>query len=964
MTKRAKIIAIFLVACLAFSFSIPALTEEDSFFFTRDTRETGADLSDRSFFSGGSSMSGIVVECRDNLTYPSADAGFWHLSSEAEQVALEAADLGIDTIFYPVTPDMGAMYHSRYLPQSRYMAGETGGYTLKDPLKTLVKQSEAQGLSVCAVISPFQMGAIDYNTRHQTLYAEHPEWVKQTSTMMYLDPSLEEVQELIGNIAGELTRNYKINGVVLDFSTCMEAAGATLDDLQSTILCVAREVRDRSSSTRIGIILPGELLWSEQSRQALELLQTSDERGMIDFVLPQINDTVSDGNLYANTLGLWQDALESCPGLQMFVWQDASRIRAPLSEAVFYADDQEILFQQFYNQINGIGGSVVSSLYNVLMSPELYENLRFPQNSSDWYSDPYLARPEQLTIGSPTGISHTDETTVTVAGICDPSQPLYLDGEEYQGEYGQITPSGCFSLELPLEMGLNRFEFTQGNRIRTVLVSRSASIDSGVAPISTILPETLYPLSSEPIRINEPLTLRCTAPSGAQITAIIGDEQYEMTQLEPDIAPGYPAIFRAEVPLPDNIFEVTNLGHVSYSMVYNDRVSYYTSQGELFLLAEQQELVIRVTDPLAPVYSGEDAAEILYTLPQGTKDYVVKNTEDYFYLESGGCIRKSAAEVLTKATDIYTLSKKISNVVVQSTSRGEYITFAGGSELPCGVSYDPENRTVTLHLSHVLDIPLQLDYLQSDLFEDIQVTRSNSTVTLTLTLREGMPFYGYQVTFNEENMVVYFRSHFAGEDAQSPLDGVSIVIDPGHGGSDTGLLGLLGENGPDEETLDLALANALYDRLHALGANVYLTRSSHTAMAGLDRVMFSQYREADLFISIHHCTSDEPGIYVSYNNAFSEELARRISDGLSARLQRPQQDIALTSSYVGAVTLMPAISIDPGTLTDASDYGSVSDPVDIYRSAYQIAQDLGDFLRDAQEEYAAAVTLAQQSEAK
>ena len=404
--------------------------------------------------------------------------------------------------------------------------------------------------------------------------------------------------------------------------------------------------------------------------------------------------------------------------------------------------------------------------------------------------------------------------------------------------------------------------------------------------------------------------MRCTAPSGAQITAIIGDEQYEMTQLEPDIAPGYPAIFRAEVPLPDNIFEVTNLGHVSYSMVYNDRVSYYTSQGELFLLAEQQELVIRVTDPLAPVYSGEDAAEILYTLPQGTKDYVVKNTEDYFYLESGGCIRKSAAEVLTKATDIYTLSKKISNVVVQSTSRGEYITFAGGSELPCGVSYDPENRTVTLHLSHVLDIPLQLDYLQSDLFEDIQVTRSNSTVTLTLTLREGMPFYGYQVTFNEENMVVYFRSHFAGEDAQSPLDGVSIVIDPGHGGSDTGLLGLLGENGPDEETLDLALANALYDRLHALGANVYLTRSSHTAMAGLDRVMFSQYREADLFISIHHCTSDEPGIYVSYNNAFSGELARRISDGLSARLQRPQQDIALTSSYVGAVTLMPAISIE------------------------------------------------------
>lgn len=959
MTKRAKIIAIFLVACLAFSFSIPALTEEDSFFFIRDEQETSALLTDRAYFSGGSTMSGIVVESRDNLTYPSADVGFWSLSSEAEQVVSDAAALSMDTIFYPVTPDMGSMYHSRYLPQSRYMAGETGGYTLKDPLKTLVKQSEAQDISVCAVISPFGLGSIDYNNEHQTLASEHPEWLKESSTMMYLDPSNEEVQELIGDIAGELTRNYKIQGVVLDFSTSMETAGATLEDLQNTILSVARAVRDRSSSTRIGIILPGDLLQGEQSEQALALLQNAGERGMIDFVLPQIHDTVSDGNTYANTVSLWQSALQSCPRLQMFVWQDASRIRAPLSEAAFYADDQEILFQQFYNQINGVGGSVVSSLYNVMMSPELFENLRFPQNSSDWYSDPALERPELLTIGTPTGILSTDQNTVTITGICDPSQTLYLDDGEYQGEYGEITPSGCFSLELPLKMGLNRFVFTQSDRVRTVLARRSTSIEEKQLPISSMQEDSLFPQYSQPVWINEPLIVSCSAPSGAQIIALIDDQQYELTQLDPSIPKGYPAAYQAQIPLPENVFEVTNLGHVSYSMVYNDRLSYQTSPGEIFLLAEQQELVVQVTDPIAPVHSDASEQEVLYTLTQGTKDYVVKSGTEHFYLQSGGCIPKSSVKVLTSATDIYTVSKRISNVIVQSTSRGEYITFAGGSELPCSVTYDEENRTVTLQLSHVLDIPLQLDYLQSDLFEDIQVTRDNTSVTMQLTLKENMPFYGYQVTFTENNMVVYFRSHFSDSNAQSPLDGVNIVIDPGHGGSDTGLLGLLEGSGPNEETLNLALANALYDRLHALGANVYLTRSNHSAMAGLDRVMFAQYREADLFLSIHQCTSDEPGIHISYNNPFSAQLAQRISDGLSARLQRPQQETTLSNSYLAAVTLMPAVSIDLGSLSNASDYGSISDPVDIYRSAYQIAQDLEQFLEDAQQEYTDAVAQAQ-----
>lgn len=46
-----------------------------------------------------------------------------------------------------------------------------------------------------------------------------------------------------------------------------------------------------------------------------------------------------------------------------------------------------------------------------------------------------------------------------------------------------------------------------------------------------------------------------------------------------------------------------------------------------------------------------------------------------------------------------------------------------------------------------------------------------------------------------------------------PLQGMNIVIDAGHGGKDLGADSLMGIQGANEEALNLAVAEALYDRL-------------------------------------------------------------------------------------------------------------------------------------------------------
>lgn len=74
-----------------------------------------------------------------------------------------------------------------------------------------------------------------------------------------------------------------------------------------------------------------------------------------------------------------------------------------------------------------------------------------------------------------------------------------------------------------------------------------------------------------------------------------------------------------------------------------------------------------------------------------------------------------------------------------------------------------------------------------------------------------------------------------------------IVIDPGHGGKDSGAVG----NGFMEKEIVLTVSTQLAERLRAMGYTVHMTRSNDTFIELKDRTKFANDKEADLFISIH-----------------------------------------------------------------------------------------------------------------
>ncbi len=77
----------------------------------------------------------------------------------------------------------------------------------------------------------------------------------------------------------------------------------------------------------------------------------------------------------------------------------------------------------------------------------------------------------------------------------------------------------------------------------------------------------------------------------------------------------------------------------------------------------------------------------------------------------------------------------------------------------------------------------------------------------------------------------------------------TVVIDPGHGGRDTGAVGL---SGLREKDLSLSVAQQLAEALkQQLGLRVILTRKGDYSLSLFDRSAVANHQHADLFLSLH-----------------------------------------------------------------------------------------------------------------
>ncbi len=117
------------------------------------------------------------------------------------------------------------------------------------------------------------------------------------------------------------------------------------------------------------------------------------------------------------------------------------------------------------------------------------------------------------------------------------------------------------------------------------------------------------------------------------------------------------------------------------------------------------------------------------------------------------------------------------------------------------------------------------------------------------------------------------------------LRGKRIVIDPCHGGRDSGAIG--SQYKTYEKDINLTVSKILAAKLEAAGATVVLSRSIDQSISLQDRVDLSIAKRADAFISIHHNTNFNSNvngtIIYYYSNGRDRDLAQIIQSEVVKR---------------------------------------------------------------------------------
>ncbi|MBE9177518.1 S-layer homology domain-containing protein [Oculatella sp. LEGE 06141] len=157
-----------------------------------------------------------------------------------------------------------------------------------------------------------------------------------------------------------------------------------------------------------------------------------------------------------------------------------------------------------------------------------------------------------------------------------------------------------------------------------------------------------------------------------------------------------------------------------------------------------------------------------------------------------------------------------------------------------------------------------------------------------------------------------------------------IVIDPGHGGTDTGAPGI---GGVLEKDIIFPIAQEVSLALQQQGLRVVMTREDDRKLTLAERVQTAETARATLFVSIHANSAglDRPQIngletYHYPNSTRSANLARAIHSNVLQAVDVVDRGIRQANFYVLRYTSMPAALVEIGFVTGQQDAANLAKP--------------------------------------
>lgn len=923
-------------------------------------------------------MRGLWVASVVNIDYPSEPTTDPEvLKSEAIKILDDAVKAGMNAVFFQVRPTSDALYKSELFPWSKYLTGTQGiapesGF---DPLLFWVEEAHNRGLELHAWINPYRItkkAAGEPIPSISALHAAHParlnpDWVvKYSDSNLYFNPGIPEVRKLIVDSIMEIVNKYNVDGIHFDdyFYPGRDFADSKTyvrygkgyknvgdwrrDNVNILVSEVSKAIDGSDKNIRFGISPFG--IWANKSNTPLG----SDTRGMesyydhyadsrrwvkdgiIDYIVPQIywniGYTIAD---YSKLLTWWEDVVSST-GVDLYVGHAVYKACNPNPDSPWYGV-AEIERQLLLNQKTPeVKGSVFYNYTSLTDNPGLLAAINAVYGKLDG-----KASRIPVSISRPSANMKTSYSAYYLNGASDPEKPLYLNGEPIVSR----SDKGYFGLLVPLSEGSNIFTLSQEGSHETRVIYKTTGSASPVKMAKAEIPaSSVFPQSQEYRMSGEKITLSCQAPAGSKVTVKIGSKTYAMKSQSPSSGSSlYPTRYTYTYTIPSYSGTPRNLdlGTPVYTMNYKGTVKSMKAPAKVGVIMKGSPFYAEVSkediDTFETPVSGNGAA---FELRKGMVDYVTGMTGSYVRLLSGLWVRKTSVATYTSKARLNT---SVKSAVYKTGEKWDTLKLDYPSSFSAIASFD--GKKLTLNISSA--VSGVLPELPSDsLISSAAFSKKADYGQYTLAIKPEQTIDGYFIEKTASGIILHIKRRPAVESGAAlqeaggilteagralaekgikPLSGITIMLDPGHGGSDSGAIGPLGLAYP-EKTINLNTALKLRDELEALGAKVLMTRTKDVTLSLTERLDASRKVRPDMFLSIH-ANSMADNVDISKIDGFSahykEALAKPLSEILlkyAAEIGRTKKGVRYNNFYVVRGTWAPSMLIECGFVPNPHEF--------------------------------------------
>ena len=204
--------------------------------------------------------------------------------------------------------------------------------------------------------------------------------------------------------------------------------------------------------------------------------------------------------------------------------------------------------------------------------------------------------------------------------------------------------------------------------------------------------------------------------------------------------------------------------------------------------------------------------------------------------------------------------------------------------------------------------------------------------------------WGHQIYYKGNTLVIKIKQ----QPRQLSLDKLTIALDAGHGGSNTGAAG---PTGSLEKNLALAVTLKLQKLLQAEAAKVIMTRTVEKLVENKERILLYRDSLPDLLVSIHLNSSSDPiragGTSTHYRYVGYKKLNEFVNKRMQELGLRQYGVIGSFNFMLNSPTEYPNVLVETLFLSNPAEEALIMDENFQQEMANKILLGIKDFLADA-----------------